>query len=99
MVKQTHIVAKGAIGGRFGTIEVLGTDGDLTVTTNEPQWGQRFNQMVNQPPPLGGTYYPRPRSLLAAVSVLQRGFFDSPPGEVTVEGPLEAIPYEGGVIY
>lgn len=49
---------------------------------------------------IGGTYYPPENTLTAAYVGLQNGFFDSKRNvEIKVEGKLEPIPYEDGVIY
>ena len=60
---------------------------------------ERFNHGMANPPVIGGTYYPTPGTMLAALSVLQTGFFDESFTLVSIEGEIEQIPSEEGRIY
>lgn len=77
-------------------IEVELIDGELIVEPEEYQ--ERFDEMLQNPTPIGGTYYPPTNTLLAAYNVMKNMFFDEEP-DVEVIGELEEIPYEEGIIY
>lgn len=77
-------------------IEVELIDDELIVEPEEYQ--ERFDEMLQNPTPIGGTYYPPTNTLLAAYNVMKNMFFDKEP-DVEVIGELEEIPYEEGIIY
>lgn len=54
---------------------------------------------IKTAPPIAETYYPPVNSLNAAYSGFHNRFFDNDDFQVEVEGELEQIPYEEGVIY
>lgn len=58
-----------------------------------------LTELLENPKAIGGTYYPPFDSLLNAYNILRYHFFDEPTEEITVEGELEEIPYEEGIIY
>lgn len=58
-----------------------------------------FKRMLKRCYAIGGTYFPPVDSMLNVVNVLKHRFFDSRPTMIKVDGELEPIPYEDGVIY
>lgn len=53
---------------------------------------------INAASPIGGTYYPDETEILAYYHSLKTNFFDELM-DISVEGELETIPYEEGLIY
>ncbi|MBQ1889990.1 MAG: hypothetical protein II160_04740 [Selenomonas sp.] len=49
-------------------------------------------------PPMGGTFYPEPGTMLGYYNALQHAFFDEL-YEIKVEGKIGTIPYKPGRIY
>lgn len=49
--------------------------------------------------PIAGTFYPGPQSMLNVHNNLKFHFFDNEDVHVEVEGELEEIPHEEGLIY
>ena len=83
------------------TVEVTKEDGTLVITTygfESPELQKDFDECIANQPPMGGSFYPKPDSMLAAFNVLSNKFFDTLE-EITVEGDLGEIPHEDGVIY
>ena len=60
---------------------------------------EELSELLEDPKPMGGTYYPPVDTLLNALNILQYHFFDEPAEEISVEGEIEEIPYEEGKIY
>lgn len=83
------------------TVEVTKEDGTLVITEcglELPELQKDFDECIEHQPPMGGSFYPKPDSMLAAFNVLQHTFFDTLE-EITVEGDIGEIPYEEGKIY
>lgn len=83
------------------TVEVTKEDGTLVITAygfKSPELQKDFDECVANQPPMGGSFYPKHDSMLAAFNVLSNKFFDTLE-EITVEGDLGEIPHEDGVIY
>lgn len=82
------------------TIEEV--DGKITVLFNgEEDDGLRQNldEIVAASPPMGGTFYPEPGTMLAYYHVLKNGYFAEWVEKLTVEGDIGEMPCEDGVIY
>lgn len=97
-----RIIAKGKWNGY--TCEVVCTleDGELILDVDGEEdhvAERRLADLIQDQPPIGGTYYPEPNSLLAAFNVLKNTFFDDKDVEIEIEGDIGTIPHEEGVIY
>lgn len=91
---MARIRARGTLLGIKYDVECTLDQGSLVITVDgrEDEGLQtRFEALLEDAPPLGGTYYPPPDSLLAAYSVLQSAFFDATPA-LRVEGDIGEIP-------
>lgn len=76
-------------------------DGDITVLFNgEVNEDMQFmlELEAENAPPMGGTFYPEPGTMLFYYNALKNGGLFSK-FSVTVEGDIGEIPHEAGVIY
>lgn len=83
-------------------ITVEEKDGNITVFFNglEDEFLlSSLNEMVDNQPPMGGTYYPEPGTMMAYYNVLKHGDFFSWIDTVNVEGDIGELPFEPGIIY
>ena len=60
---------------------------------------EELSELLEDPKPMGGTYYPPVDSLLNAYNILQYHFFDESTEDIKVEGEIEEIPHEEGTVY
>ena len=82
------------------TIEEL--DGKITVLFNgEEDDGLRQNldEIVAASPPMGGTFYPEPGTMLGYYYILKNRYFFHWLTKLEVEGDIGEMPCEDGVIY
>ena len=99
------IIAKGIYSGEESIAEVVLLNGSLHIELNFEfieLVQNRFNQLLETSPPMGGTYYPPKNSMLAAYSVLESTFFDDgSPVILKVEGDIGKIPTYNieGIVY
>jgi hypothetical protein len=98
-----RIIADGIRQGVQTHVEVFTEDGSIIIEIGyiyDDQIQERFNDLLMDPPPMGGTYYPDPGSMMAAYSVIESGFFDDVP-IIEVEGVIGTIPQVEGddVVY
>ena len=59
-------------------------------------------EMLGRPPAFGGTYFPKPYSMLGAHICLERMYYtpgESLEGILETEGEYESVPNQPGVIY
>lgn len=92
------IIAKGKKYGSDLTVE-FDTKKILFDGQEDPLLEDELCELLENPKPIGGTYYPPVDSLLNAMNILQYHFFDESTEDITVEGDIEEIPYEKGKIY
>lgn len=79
------------------TITVEEKDGNITVLFNGDEDDMMLsilNEIGENAPPMGGTFYPEPGTMLFYYNALKHM-----PGTVTVEGDIGEIPHEDGFIY
>lgn len=79
------------------TITVEETGGNITVFFNGSEDDGLLailNDTAENAPPMGGTFYPEPGTMLFYYNALKHM-----PGAVSVEGDIGEIPHEDGVIY
>ena len=95
---MSKIIAK----GEEMSITVEEKDGNITVFFNGAEDEfllSSLNEMVDNQPPMGGTYYPEPGTMMAYYNVLKHGDFFSWIDTVNVEGDIGELPWEPGIIY
>jgi len=92
----TKIIAKGKYMQVERQAEVILEDGFPIIELDgefDEQVQDRFNQLLETSPPMGGTYHPPKNSMLAAYSVLESTFFDEgSPVALEVDGDIGTIP-------
>lgn len=99
------ITAKGIFRGNECIAEVEISEGLILIKIDGEfieQVQNRFNDLLDSAPALGGTYYPPKNSMLRALSVLQSTFFDDgSPVKIEVKGYIGKIPtYDvKGIVY
>lgn len=100
---ENKIIAEGKVNGIRKHVECFIEDGSPIIEVDyafDEKEQERFNELLKNPPALGGTYYPPSNSLLVAYSVLQFNYFDlGSTVDIKVIGEIPEIPYEKGVIY
>ncbi len=82
------------------TIEEL--DGSITVLFNGVEDDlllENLNEIAANSPPMGGTFYPEPGTMLSYYNALKNGFFFDWLTDVTVDGDIGEIPCEPDCIY
>lgn len=92
------IIAKGKKHGFKVTVE-FELNKVLFNGQNDRLLENELSEMLEDPKPVGGTYYPPVESLLNVMNILQYHFFDDTAEKITVEGEIEEIPYEEDKIY
>lgn len=95
---MNKIIAK----GENMNITIEEHNGKITVFFNGAEDADllsSLNEMVENQPPMGGTYYPEPGTMMAYYNVLKYGDFFSWIDTVNVEGDIGELPWEPGVIY
>lgn len=95
------VIASGIYCGNRITVEAIVEDGTLVILMDEkevPDLQKRFDELIKVQPAMGGTYFPDENSLLAAYNVLQHTFFDTLE-KISVEGDIDEIPNEKGMVY
>lgn len=83
-------------------LTVLEDDGDIRVYVNGEEsedWQDLMDEIAAKSPPMGGTFYPEPGTMLAYYHVLKNSYFADWVTELKIEGDIGEIPYEDGVIY
>lgn len=83
--------------GQDVIITVEDIDGEITVLFDgkkDPMQQEMLDLRVNYAPPMGGTFYPEPGTMLAYYSV-----FESSGMDISVEGDIGEIPNDDGFIY
>lgn len=104
---MSKITAIGTMFGRSTTFEITVEAGKLVIVCKNrvltPPMQEivenRLRSCIKTAGPIAGTYYPPENTLNAAVSGIQNGFFHSGEPEIIVDGMLEEIPYEEGVVF
>jgi hypothetical protein len=103
VVVENKITAEGEVNGIKRYVECFMEDGSPIIEVDydfDEKEQERFNELLKNPPALGGTYYPLPNSLLAAYAVLQHDYFDdSRKVKIKVIGNIGEIPHEKEVVY
>ena len=94
---MTTIIAKGSINGKKMTIVCTGTNDNPTVTFNGKK-DEHLLKWLNMAPPLGNNFYYDKPSIAAYYHVLNTVCFDHL-DSIEVDGKIEPIPYEDGLIY
>ena len=100
-MKMTTVIAKGLINGKTMTIVCTGTNDNLTVTFNgekDEHLLEWLNMGIQMAPPLGNNFYYDKPSIAAYYHVLNTVCFDRL-DSIEVEGEIEPIPCEDGLIY
>lgn len=84
------------------TITVEEKDGNITVLFNGAEDDlllANLNEIAANSPPMGGTFYPEPGTMLSYYNALTGGFFSDWLTSVTVDGDIGEIPCEDDCIY
>ncbi len=96
------VIASGIYCGHRITVEAVVEDGTLLILVDGefelPDLQKRFDELIKVQPAMGGTYFPTENSLLTAYNVLQNTFFDTLE-KISVEGDIDEIPNEEGMVY
>ena len=95
---MSKITAKGD--GLTITIEEKG--GSVTVLFNGSEDEMLLDDLNNiavNSPPMGGTFYPEPGTMLSYYNALRSDFFADLLSEISVEGDIGEMPCEDGLIY
>lgn len=95
---MSRIIAKGIISGRSVLVEVYKLDESQVQCKVNGEHSEEFNDLIQNPPAMAGTYYPNPGSMMAALAVLQSNYFDEDP-EIEVYGDIGKVPYVRGRVY
>lgn len=83
-------------------LTVLEDNGEVKVYVNgveSEEWQDMMDEIAATSPPIAGTFYPEPGTMLAYYYVLTNSYFSEWVESLTVEGDIGEIPYEDGVIY
>ena len=83
-------------------LTVLEDAGEIRVYVNGEEsedWQDMMDEIAAKSPPMGGTFYPEPGTMLAYYHVLKNGYFAEWVEKLTVEGDIGEMPCEDGVIY
>lgn len=100
---ENKIIAEGKVNGIRKHVECFIEDGSPIIEVDyafDEKEQERFNELLKNPPALGGTYYPPSNSLLVAYSVLQFNYFDlGSTVDIKIIGDIGEIPHEKGVVY
>lgn len=95
---MARIIAEGTLGSSETIRVIYSSEGEFTVDGFPDEVLQeRLELMIEEPPAIGGTYYPEPGTMLAVLASLKGGFFDGGPVKVAVEGDIGTIPNEGKI--
>ena len=84
------------------TITVEETDGKITVYLNGEQddlMQAQLDDMAKESPPMGGTFYPEPGTMLSYYNLFTQGSLSGEKVTVTVEGDIGEIPNAPDCIY
>ena len=96
-----------AKGHRYGEIEFILKETNGKIIVSESNYDERFNndllsdinQAINEKQRcIGGSFYPKPNTIMAAYLALQDGFFDNDNYKLELIDEPE-LPYEEGVVY
>ena len=94
-------------GNRFGELEFVLEEANGKLIVSESDYEKRFNddllsdinKAINEKQrSIGGTYYPKPNTIMAAYLALQDGFFDDDNYKLELIDEPE-LPYEDNVVY
>lgn len=95
------VTATGTLFGQTIKVECEKRDGDLVLDFDgrENAFFEKIaREGLEDVRPVGGTYFPPANSLLNAYNYFQYYFFDKLTS-IEIEGEIEEVPYEEGVIY
>lgn len=84
------------------TITVEEKGGSITVLFNGAEDASlldSLNDIAVNSPPMGGTFYPEPGTMLSYYNALRSDFFSNVLTDITVDGDIGEIPNEEGYIY
>jgi len=84
------------------TITIEEKDGSITVLFNgeeDTALRENLNEIAANSPPMGGTFYPEPGTMLSYYNALTGGFFSDWLTSVQVDGDIGEIPCEPDCIY
>ena len=96
-----RITAIGTINGKALTVCCCEAEGEIQTTYNgtvDPIYDRRFRAELAAEHPIAGTYFPGVNTMHNALGVLCEHFFDTVP-KISIEGEIEEIPFDEGVIY
>lgn len=88
--------------GKDLTITIEEKDGNITVLfngTEDELLLEDLNDIAANSPPMGGTFYPEPGTMLSYYNALKNGFFSDWLTSVQVDGDIGEMPCEDGCIY
>lgn len=83
-------------------LTVLEDNGEVKVYVNgveSEEWQDMMDEIAATSPPIAGTFYPEPGTMLAYYYVLTNSYFSEWVESLKVEGDIGEIPYEDDVIY
>lgn len=83
-------------------LTVLEEAGEVTVYVNgveSEEWQDMMDEIAATSPPIGGTFYPEPGTMLAYYYVLTNSYFSEWVKTLKVEGDIGEIPCEPDCIY
>lgn len=96
---KNKIIAFGTYIGVYGQYEVEMEDNKPVIRHEGaliPEATADFEKHLDNPMPMGGTYYPERNTLLNAYGVLEKLFFDDNPELITL-GEIGEIPDDGEI--
>ena len=96
------IFAAGIFEGTYTEVTAVLKSGEISITQEgvvNPNLQAYFDYLNSRSYPVGGTYFPLKNSLLSLYNLLANYFFDSQTEPIVLEGELEQLPYEEGIIY
>jgi len=98
---KAEIEATGIYFGNQISVKAFEEDGSVMLLVDglesESIQADFRSKMINAPP-IGGTFYPEPDTMLAAYTVLEQSFFEKVIS-LTVTGKLGVIPFDEGKVY
>lgn len=93
---MAKITVVGMLNGQKREIEVRSVGKRWQL--DNPMVQLRFDELMDEERPVGGTHYPPKNSLLAAYNIMAEHFFDELIS-ISCDEPIEPMPHEYGVIY
>lgn len=98
---MSKITGTGKIHGVLTTVTCEFVDGEIIINFDDIKiacYENSFRNELKQHYSIGGTYYPKENSMLNVLNVLENHFFDYPI-KAEIEGYIDPIPFEEGIIY